>query len=71
MKKLDENQDEPCKKYDVRLTFRLGRIAKKLGGGNLSAGIRAALERAAAQDDNAGETYLGDVAVKVPCRSCE
>jgi hypothetical protein len=44
MKKIDESQDCPAQKYDVRLTFRLARIAEKLGNGNLSKGIREALE---------------------------
>lgn len=47
MKKLDESQDCPCQKYDVRLTFKQARIAEKIGRGNLSQGIRDALEKAA------------------------
>ena len=35
-------------KYDVRLTEKLAIIAKTLGDGNFSAGVRRALESAAA-----------------------
>ncbi len=66
MKKIDEAQDEPCKKHDVRLTFRLARIARKLGKGNLSAGIRLALERTGGND-----TYMGDVTTVIHSLPCD
>lgn len=38
--KLIEDGDVPMARYSVRLTIRQKRVAKKLGQGNLGAGIR-------------------------------
>jgi len=48
MKKLDEAQDEPCKTVAQKLTHRQIRIARRIGQGNISEGIRRCIERAAA-----------------------
>lgn len=43
-----EDQDDPLARYDCRVSYRQARIARKIGGGNFSAGVREALERVAA-----------------------
>lgn len=40
-----DGQDTPLVNCAIRLTFKQMRTAKKLGGGNLSAGVRLALDR--------------------------
>lgn len=42
--KICPDQECPLEKYDVRLSFKHARQARKIGDGNLSAGIRIALE---------------------------
>lgn len=42
--KIIPDQRCPLEKYDVRLSFKQARQARKLGEGNLSAGIRLAIE---------------------------
>ncbi len=41
-------QEEPLAKYDIRLSFRQARLARRIGGQNLSQGVRTAIEKAAA-----------------------
>ncbi len=40
------DQEEPLAKYDVRLSYRQARLARRLGKQNLSAGVRVAIEMA-------------------------
>lgn len=42
------DQEEPIAFYGVRMSHRQMRIAKKIGGGNFSEGLREALEHCAA-----------------------
>ncbi len=44
--RLLKDQDDPLDKYDVRLTSRQARLMRKLGKGNLSEGVRQAIEKA-------------------------
>jgi len=44
--KICPDQECSLEKYDVRLSFKQARQARKLGDGNLSAGIRIAIETA-------------------------
>ena len=57
--KLCPDQEDPLKLYAGRLSHRQMRIAKKIGGGNFSEGLRAALEHCAADirfmDDSASK----------------
>jgi hypothetical protein len=46
--RIDPDQDEALDNYTVRMSFRQARIAKKIGGGVFSEGLRLALDRAAA-----------------------
>lgn len=41
------DQDDALKFYGVRMSHRQMRLAKKLGGGNFSQGLREALEQCA------------------------
>jgi hypothetical protein len=45
--KLVPEQEMALERYTARLSFQQARLARKLGGGNFSEGLRAALERAA------------------------
>jgi hypothetical protein len=45
--KLCPDQEDPLKLYAGRLSHRQMRIAKKIGGGNFSEGLRSALEHCA------------------------
>jgi hypothetical protein len=42
------DQEDPLAKYDVRLSYRQARLARRMGNTNLSEGVRAAIEHAAA-----------------------
>lgn len=49
-------QDEAMDSYTIRLTARHARIARRLGGnGNLSRGVRKAIEQAEDSVDNLSE----------------
>lgn len=45
--KLVPEQEEALDRYTARLSSRQARLARKIGHGNFSEGLRAALERAA------------------------
>jgi hypothetical protein len=46
-----KDQEDALAKYDVRLTYRQARLARRIGDTNLSAGIRAAIEYAAGDEE--------------------
>ena len=46
--RLVKDQEDPLANYTARITFRQARLARRIGLGNLSEGIRLAIERAAA-----------------------
>ncbi len=46
-----KDQEDALAKYDVRLSYRQARLARRIGDLNLSEGIRAAIEFAAADEE--------------------
>ncbi len=49
--RLCPEQDSALERYTLRLSFKDARLARKIGGGNFSEGIRAALQKAAEDID--------------------
>lgn len=45
--KLCSDQETPLENYAARLSFKQARLVRKLGGGNFSEGLRAALDKVA------------------------
>lgn len=46
--RIDENQEEALSTFSVRMSFRLVRLSRKIGGGNYAEGLRISVERTAA-----------------------
>jgi hypothetical protein len=42
--KLYDSQEEAMDNYNVRLTYKQARLGRRIGAGNLSKGIREAIE---------------------------